>query len=60
MRKTAALNVAKLYEHEIEVVQDNGFLERLREMLTDSTPMVSGYPHQRPALGALSHGPRAP
>ena len=40
VRKTAAINVDKLFDHEIDAVRDNGFLDRLREMLTDSTPMV--------------------
>jgi vesicle coat complex subunit len=49
VRKTAAINVVKLFDHEIDVVRDNGFLDRLREMLTDATPMVRApVPHAVP------------
>ena len=41
VRKTAALCVAKLYDLKPELVIDNGFLEQLREMISDSNPMVS-------------------
>ncbi|KAH7090848.1 clathrin binding protein [Auriculariales sp. MPI-PUGE-AT-0066] len=40
VRKTAALCVAKLYDLKPELVLDNGFLERLQEMVADSNPMV--------------------
>jgi AP-1 complex subunit beta-1 len=40
VRKTAALCVAKLYDLKPELVIDNGFLEQLREMISDSNPMV--------------------
>jgi AP-1 complex subunit beta-1 len=41
VRKTAALCVAKLYDLKPELVIDNGFLEQLREMISDSNPMAS-------------------
>ncbi|KAG8215400.1 adaptin N terminal region-domain-containing protein [Butyriboletus roseoflavus] len=40
VRKTAALCVAKLYDLKPELVIDNGFLEQLHEMVSDSNPMV--------------------
>ncbi|KAF9444248.1 Adaptor protein complex beta subunit, partial [Macrolepiota fuliginosa MF-IS2] len=40
VRKTAALCVAKLYDLKPELVLDNGFLEQLHEMISDSNPMV--------------------
>jgi AP-1 complex subunit beta-1 len=41
VRKTAALCVAKLYDLKPELVIDNGFLEQLQEMISDTNPMVS-------------------
>lgn len=41
VRKTAALCVAKLYELKPELAIDNGFLEQLLDMVSDSNPMVS-------------------
>jgi hypothetical protein len=40
VRKTAAICVAKLYDLKPELVLENGFLEQLREMISDSNPMV--------------------
>ena len=40
VRKTAALCVAKLYDLKPELVMDNGFLEQLQDMVSDSNPMV--------------------
>lgn len=40
VRKTAALCVAKLYEIKPELAIDNGFLEQLQDMVSDSNPMV--------------------
>ncbi|TRM60093.1 adaptin N terminal region-domain-containing protein [Schizophyllum amplum] len=40
VRKTAALCVAKLYDLKPELVIENGFLEQLHEMISDSNPMV--------------------
>ncbi|KAG5651406.1 hypothetical protein H0H81_008740 [Sphagnurus paluster] len=43
VRKTAALCVAKLYDLKPELVIDNGFLEQLQEMISDSNPMVGSH-----------------
>ncbi|KAK7677182.1 hypothetical protein QCA50_019891 [Cerrena zonata] len=40
VRKTAALCVAKLYDLKPELVIENGFLETLQDMVSDSNPMV--------------------
>eukprot|EP00741_Cyanophora_paradoxa_P012078 tig00020592_g11671.t1 len=40
VRKTAAVCVAKLYDINAELVEDQGFLDSLKEMLSDSNPMV--------------------
>jgi hypothetical protein len=40
VRKTAAICVAKLYDLKPELVLENGFLEQLHEMISDSNPMV--------------------
>ena len=40
VRKTAAIAVAKLYDMSPELVQDQGFLDTLKDMLGDSNPMV--------------------
>ncbi|KAF9784780.1 adaptin N terminal region-domain-containing protein [Thelephora terrestris] len=40
VRKTAALCVAKLYDLKPELVMDNGFLEQLKDMVSDPNPMV--------------------
>lgn len=40
VRKTGAICVAKLYDIEPEVAIDNGFVERLSEMLSDNNPTV--------------------
>ncbi|KAH7334069.1 Adaptor protein complex beta subunit [Rhizoctonia solani] len=40
VRKTAALCVAKLYELKPELAIDNGFIEQLLDMVSDSNPMV--------------------
>ncbi|KAI9511229.1 Adaptor protein complex beta subunit [Russula earlei] len=38
--ETAAICVAKLYDLKPELVLENGFLEQLHEMISDSNPMV--------------------
>lgn len=38
--KTAAICVAKLYDINPELVEDQGFIDMLRELLSDSNPMV--------------------
>lgn len=40
VRKTAAICVAKLYDINAELVEDRGFLDILRDMISDSNPMV--------------------
>lgn len=40
VRKTAALSVAKLYNMNAQLVVDQGFLEQLKELLSDTYPMV--------------------
>ncbi|GAA5993778.1 hypothetical protein JCM11641_000917 [Rhodosporidiobolus odoratus] len=40
VRKTAALGVMKLYDMKPSLCVDNGFLDILRDMVTDSNPMV--------------------
>jgi len=41
VRKTAAVSVAKLHDISPQLVEDQGFLDSLRELLSDSNPMVS-------------------
>ncbi|VDO05172.1 unnamed protein product [Rodentolepis nana] len=40
VRKTAAICVAKLYDIDPTLVEDNGFLSLLKNLLNDSNPMV--------------------
>ncbi|MEW5316613.1 MAG: hypothetical protein WDW38_007974 [Sanguina aurantia] len=40
VRKTAAVCVAKLFDINPEMVEDRGFLDMLRDMLSDANPMV--------------------
>mmetsp|Transcript_777 Transcript_777/g.3203 ORF Transcript_777/g.3203 Transcript_777/m.3203 type:complete len:685 (-) Transcript_777:478-2532(-) len=40
VRKTAAICVAKLYDISPELVQDRGFIDQLRELISDSNPTV--------------------
>ncbi|RKP06491.1 adaptin N terminal region-domain-containing protein [Thamnocephalis sphaerospora] len=40
VRKTAAINVAKLYDLSPELAMDNGFIDVLKELVADSNPMV--------------------
>lgn len=40
VRKTAAVCVAKLFDINPELAEERGFVEKLRELLTDSSPMV--------------------
>ncbi len=42
VRKTAAVCVAKLHDINASLVEDQGFLDLLRDLLSDSNPMVSG------------------
>ena len=41
VRKTAAVCVAKLHDINSTLVEDQGFLETLRDLVSDSNPMVS-------------------
>ena len=49
VRKTAAVCVAKLHDINASLVEDQGFLDQLKELLSDSNPMVS-----RPAAAAAA------
>lgn len=40
VRKTAAVCVAKLYDIDPDLVQEQGFIESLQDLLSDSNPMV--------------------
>jgi len=40
VRKTAAICVAKLYDINAELAEDQGFLEQLHELISDSNPTV--------------------
>ncbi|XP_077996535.1 AP-1 complex subunit beta-1-like [Glandiceps talaboti] len=40
VRKTAAVCVAKLHDINAQLVEDQGFLDHLRDLLSDSNPMV--------------------
>lgn len=41
VRKTAAVCVAKLHDINAQLVEDQGFLDTLKDLLSDSNPMVS-------------------
>lgn len=40
VRKTAAVCVAKLFDINAELVEDRGFLEALKDLISDNNPMV--------------------
>eukprot|EP00262_Sarcandra_glabra_P005658 TRINITY_DN17408_c0_g1_i1.p1 TRINITY_DN17408_c0_g1~~TRINITY_DN17408_c0_g1_i1.p1 ORF type:complete len:900 (+),score=197.12 TRINITY_DN17408_c0_g1_i1:47-2746(+) len=40
VRKTASICVAKLYDINAELVEDRGFLETLKDLISDNNPMV--------------------
>lgn len=46
VRKTAAVCVAKLHDINAQMVEDQGFLDSLRDLIADSNPMVT-YPFCR-------------
>jgi AP-1 complex subunit beta-1 len=52
VRKTAAVCVAKLYELNSELAEEQGFLDSLRALVADSNPMVVG--NAVAALGEIS------
>lgn len=54
VRKTAAVSVAKLHDINAQLVEDQGFLDLLRDLLSDSNPMVSYMPKQ----WSLHDGPK--
>lgn len=41
VRKTAAVSVAKLHDINASLVEEQGFLDSLKDLLSDSNPMVS-------------------
>ncbi|KAF3840662.1 hypothetical protein F7725_006524 [Dissostichus mawsoni] len=41
VRKTAAVCVAKLHDINAQMVEDQGFLDSLRDLIADSNPMIS-------------------
>ena len=41
VRKTAAVCVAKLHDINAQLVEEQGFLDLLKELLSDSVPMVT-------------------
>ena len=41
VRKTAAVSVAKLFDINNQLLEDQGFLDSLKDLLSDSNPMVS-------------------
>lgn len=41
VRKTAAVCVAKLHDINSTLVEDQGFLDLLKDLLSDSVPMVT-------------------
>ncbi|CAN0533028.1 unnamed protein product, partial [Ectocarpus sp. 12 AP-2014] len=43
VRKTAAVCVAKLYDINADLVEDQGFLQILRDLICDPNPTVSGF-----------------
>ena len=53
VRKTAAVCVAKLHDINSSMVEDQGFLDALRDLLSDSNPMVTTYLTTGPIFGLL-------
>lgn len=43
VRKTAAVCVAKLHDINAQMVEDQGFLDSLRDLIADSNPMVINF-----------------
>ncbi|PHU14179.1 AP-1 complex subunit beta-1 [Capsicum chinense] len=41
VRKTVAICVAKLYDINAELVEDKGFLDALKDLISDNNPMVA-------------------
>ena len=60
VRKTAAVCVAKLYDINAELVEDQGFLQILRDLICDPNPTVRAFLWLlllRSCFGC-GHGPR--
>lgn len=53
VRKTAAVCVAKLHDINAQMVEDQGFLDSLRDLIADSNPMV-GFMSFSPDLEQIS------
>lgn len=53
VRKTAAVCVAKLHDINAQMVEDQGFLDSLRDLIADSNPMV-GFLSFSPDLDQIS------
>lgn len=45
VRKTAAVCVAKLHDINAQLVEDQGFLDTLKDLISDSNPMVRNLLH---------------
>lgn len=64
VRKTAAVCVAKLHDINAQLVEDQGFLDTLKDLISDSNPMVSCCLHHllvclgRPQLDPLPDSPQ--
>ncbi len=56
VRKTAAVSVAKLHDINSQLVEEQGFLDSLKDLLSDSNPMVKISFHnvQQPKYGCKS------
>ncbi|XP_077806261.1 AP-1 complex subunit beta-1 isoform X25 [Macaca mulatta] len=50
VRKTAAVCVAKLHDINAQLVEDQGFLDTLKDLISDSNPMVSHCHPPTPSL----------
>ena len=55
VRKTAAICVAKLYDLKPDLMLENGFLEQLCEMISNSNPMVRLFSSYRVRVRGLMH-----
>ena len=57
VRKTAALGVMKLYDMKPSLAIENGFIEMLQDMVTDSNPMVRSHPQLDVRIVELTNCP---
>lgn len=53
VQKTAAVCVAKLFDINPQLVEDQGFIDQLKDLLTASNPMVGGSVENRTHKFAL-------